>query len=53
MHALCNADRDRSEVTSKEIRPCDQESAVVPVLYYEENGDESDPIRLMMLSKNQ
>ena len=53
MQTHCNADRDRQEVTSKSIMVCDQESPVVPVIYYEEDGQESDPIRLMMLSKNQ
>ena len=53
LHSICNADRDRSEVTSKSIMPCDLESTVIPVMYCDEEGEETDPIRLMMLSKNQ
>ena len=53
MHQLCNADRDRHEVTSKHMVGCDIESTVQPVIYYEDDAQEADPIRLMMLSKNQ
>lgn len=53
MHASCSDTRERSEVTSKEIRPCDPESTVLPVQYEDDNGQEEDPIKLMMLSKNQ
>ena len=53
MHAMCNADRDKTEVTSKHIYPVDIESLVLPVAYEDDEGNEEDPIRLMMLSKNQ
>lgn len=53
MHQICNADRDRHEVTSKHILGCAEDSTVVPVIYYEDDSQEADAIRLMMLSKNQ
>ena len=52
MHVACSGDRDRQEVTSKQISAIDLDSTVVPVLYEDDQGNEEDPIRLMMLSKN-
>lgn len=51
--AHCSADRDRNEVTSRNIIPTDIDSTVIPVMYEDDQGNEEDPIRLMMLSKNQ
>ena len=53
MHAICQPDRDRFEVSSKNIIPLDSECPVVPVMYQDDQGEDEDPIKLMMLSKNQ
>ena len=57
MHAICGADRDKKEVTSRDINPVgiaiDEEPKVFPIAYEDDEGNEEDPIRLMMLSKNQ
>ena len=52
MHVACSGDRDRTEVTTKNIGVVDQDSTVIPVMYEDDQGNEEDPIRLMMLSKN-
>ena len=53
MHVVCQSDRDKIEVTSKNITPHDIENPVIPVVYQDDQGNEEDPIRIMMLSKNQ
>jgi DNA-directed RNA polymerase II subunit RPB3 len=53
MHTVCNPDRDRREVTSKDLVAMDIDCPVVPVMYQDDLGEEEDAIRLMMLSKNQ
>ena len=53
LHVVCNADRDKQEVTTKSFVGADAESTVIPVAYECDDGNEDDPIRLMMLSKNQ
>ena len=53
LHAVCQSDRDKMEVTSKNITPSDLDNPIIPVTYQDDQGNEEDPIRIMMLSKNQ
>jgi DNA-directed RNA polymerase II subunit RPB3 len=46
-------DRDQLEVTSKNIVPIDPDNPVIPVQYTDAQGEEEDPIKVMLLSKNQ
>ena len=53
LHTVCSSDRDKIEVTSKNILAIDPDNPVIPVTYQDDQGNEEDPIRIMMLSKNQ
>ena len=53
IHVVCQSDRDQVEVTSKNITAQDLDNPVIPVVYQDDQGNEEDPIRIMMLSKNQ
>ena len=52
LHVVCQSDRDQAEVSSKSIAPCDLDNPTIPVAYMDDQGNEEDPIRIMMLSKN-
>lgn len=52
----CPPDQDTCEVTSNDIvleAGEDETHRVMPVRFYDENGEEEDPILIMKLSKNQ
>ena len=53
LSTMCGADRDQKEVNTRDINSQDPDSSVIPVMYECDDGNEDDPIRLMMLSKNQ
>ena len=52
LFSVCK-DRDQLEVTSKNIIPIDPDNPVIPVQYTDAQGEEEDPIKVMLLSKNQ
>lgn len=49
----CPPDRDQVLVTSEHVRAMDPDAVVVPVQYEDDNGNQQDPISIMLLSRNQ